>query len=139
MSDGGAVATHEDITERRRFEARLAHLARHDPLTDLGNRMLFKEHLQECLALTRRAGDTHGIAVLCLDLDRFKEVNDTFGHALGDEVLKGVAERLRSCVGETDLVARLGGDEFAIVQLADDPTSAAAALAARIVIRAACI
>lgn len=119
MADGGWVSTHEDITERRRAEAQIAHMARHDGLTNLPNRISFRESLQE--ALSRDEGK--GLAVLCLDLDRFKNVNDTLGHPIGDVLLQKVAIRLRQCVGETGVIARLGGDEFAILQSgADRPT-----------------
>ena len=110
---GGWVATYEDISERQATESRLAYLARHDGLTGLPNRLLFTEYLSGSLARARR-GD--GVALLCLDLDRFKSVNDTLGHAAGDGLLQAVAQRLRDCTRETDLVARLGGDEFVIVQ-----------------------
>ncbi len=113
MSTGGWVTTHEDITERRRIEARIAHLAHYDALTDLPNRALLRERLEQALAGDRR--EDHSLSVMMLDLDRFKEVNDTLGHGAGDTLLKAVAERLLSCVRETDTVARLGGDEFAIV------------------------
>jgi diguanylate cyclase (GGDEF)-like protein len=113
MSGGGWVATHEDITERRRAEMKIAHLARHDALTDLPNRVLLRERLGEALAHVNRA---KRIAVLCLDLDQFKNVNDTLGHATGDELLRAVARRLRGCVRETDTVSRVGGDEFAIIE-----------------------
>jgi diguanylate cyclase (GGDEF)-like protein len=114
MPGGGWVAVHEDITERRRVEAKIAFLARHDVLTNLPNRVLFRERLDE--EFSRLTGE-HTFAVLCLDLDRFKQVNDSHGHAFGDELLKRVADRLRSCVNESGLVARIGGDEFAIVQV----------------------
>jgi diguanylate cyclase (GGDEF)-like protein len=109
---GGWVAVHEDITERRRTEAKIAYLARHDVLTDLPNRMLFREHLEIALGRVQR-GEQFG--VLCLDLDHFKGVNDTLGHPVGDVLLKAVAQRLRQCVAEGDTVARLGGDEFVVV------------------------
>jgi PAS domain-containing protein len=111
--NGGWVTTHEDTTERQRFEDRISHLAHHDALTDLANRTLFRERLDQALANTLRGGD--GFAVLWLDLDRFKLVNDALGHIKGDWVLKAVAKRLRSCLRETDLAARLGGDEFALL------------------------
>jgi diguanylate cyclase (GGDEF)-like protein len=130
MADGGAVATHEDITERRRMEDRIAHMAHHDALTDLPNRALLLETLQNALARLRR---DEQIAVLSLDLDRFKEVNDTLGHAVGDALLKAVAERLHSCVRNGDIVARLGGDEFTILQIASDAPKEAAAVADRII------
>ena len=130
-ANGGTITTHDDITERRRIEERMAHLAHHDALTELANRVLLRTRLSE--ALVRAHREDRGVAVLCLDLDRFKEVNDTLGHAAGDTLLKTVAQRLRCCVRETDTIARLGGDEFAVVQLAADPPREAAALAARII------
>jgi diguanylate cyclase (GGDEF)-like protein len=113
MPTGGWVAVHEDVTERRRSEAKIAHLARHDALTNLPNRVLFRESLEQAISVLER---DQSFAVICLDLDQFKEVNDTLGHPVGDELLKGVARRLRSCVRDTDIVARLGGDEFAVIQ-----------------------
>jgi diguanylate cyclase (GGDEF)-like protein len=127
MTGGGWVTTHEDITERRRIEMRVAHMAHHDALTDLPNRLLLRERLDQALA-----NEGHGLAVLMLDLDRFKEINDTLGHPAGDILLKTVAERLLSCVRETDTVARLGGDEFAIVQSVIDAGPETAVLAKRI-------
>ncbi len=131
MSGGGIVTTHEDITERQRIEARIAHLAHHDALTDLPNRVLLRARLEEALVGASRQGQ--GVAVLYLDLDRFKEVNDTLGHTVGDLLLKSVAERLRTCVREDEFVARLGGDEFAIVQITADAAQSAAAVAARVI------
>jgi diguanylate cyclase (GGDEF)-like protein len=113
MPGGGWVATHEDITERRRAEMQIAHMARHDALTDLPNRVLLRERLAEALSNVERG---QRLAVLCLDLDQFKNVNDTLGHPSGDALLRAVADRLRSCVRETDTVARVGGDEFYIIQ-----------------------
>ena len=112
MPDGGWVATHEDITERRRAEKIIAHMAHHDALTDLPNRVLFQERLAETLL---GAMDEKRLAVFYLDLDNFKAVNDTLGHQYGDELLKRVADRLRGCVDEHITVARVGGDEFAII------------------------
>jgi diguanylate cyclase (GGDEF)-like protein/PAS domain S-box-containing protein len=113
MVDGGWLSTHDDITERRRAEQKIAHMARHDALTDLPNRVLFRERLADALTGIARGSK---LAVLYLDLDRFKGVNDTLGHPVGDELLKVVAERLRHSVRETDTVARVGGDEFAVIQ-----------------------
>ncbi|MFN3623706.1 MAG: EAL domain-containing protein [Hyphomicrobium sp.] len=132
MPDGGWVDTHEDITRQLSLENRIAHLAMHDGLTDLANRTLFRERF----AASRPAiGTDDSIAVLSLDLDRFKQVNDTFGHAVGDALLKAVADRLRSCVRRTDTIARLGGDEFAILQHSKDPMNDAGMLAERIIDR----
>lgn len=121
----------EDIAERKRAEAQIARLAHYDPLTDLPNRVLFQKSLSEALARRARKGDA--LAVHFVDLDRFKTVNDTLGHPLGDALLKIAAERLRGCVREGDTVARLGGDEFAVVQTGLDDAKGATRLAARIV------
>jgi diguanylate cyclase (GGDEF)-like protein len=129
MSDGGWVATHDDITDRQRAEQRIAHMARHDALTDLPNRVLFRERLAEALSGVSRGSK---LAVLFLDLDRFKSVNDTLGHPMGDELLKVVAARLRRCVRDIDTVARVGGDEFAIIQTGIEEPLDTAILARRI-------
>lgn len=131
MSDGGWVATYEDITERRQAESQIAYMAHHDALTDLANRVLFREQLDRALVDARRQGQQ--IAVLYLDLDRFKDVNDSLGHETGDALLQIVASRLRNCVPATDLVARLGGDEFAVLRVAVNNPQDCAALAIRIV------
>ena len=124
MANGGWVATYEDVTQRRRSEEQLSYLARHDALTGLPNRILLREHLEAVLHRLRRGPGT--ASVLCLDLDGFKNVNDTLGHPAGDELLCQVAARLRETTRATDLVARLGGDEFAVVQAdAEQPTNAA--------------
>jgi diguanylate cyclase (GGDEF)-like protein len=130
MDGGGWLVTLEDITERCDAEAKIAHMAHHDALTDLPNRILFHAKLSEAVARGRR-GDA--FALLCLDLDRFKAVNDTLGHPVGDALLREVTGRLKILVRETDTVARLGGDEFAIVQTSANQPQDVAALAGRFV------
>jgi diguanylate cyclase (GGDEF)-like protein len=115
LADGGWVATHEDVTERRLAEQRITHLAHYDALTDLPNRTLFHEWLKQELADILPG---QRIAVHYIDIDEFKSVNDSLGHLVGDELLKSVARSLSDCVGTGGFVARLGGDEFAIVQTA---------------------
>ncbi len=129
MSAGGWVVTYEDVTERHRSEARMAHIARHDSLTGLPNRLLFHEQMQVGLADPRRAA---GTAILCLNLDHFKSVNDTLGHPVGDGLLCEVATRLFAEAGEGDTVVRLGGDEFGIIQHADAQPAGAKKLAERV-------
>ncbi len=129
MDDGGWVATHEDITERRRTEKKIAHMAGHDSLSGLPNRMLFHERLAQALVGVQRGSQ---IGLLYLDLDRFKSVNDSLGHQIGDELLKVVAGRLRNCLREGDTVARVGGDEFAIIQVGIERPLDIAILARRI-------
>jgi diguanylate cyclase len=119
-----------DITERKAAAARIAHLASHDSLTGAGNRLSFIQALDGAL---RQASATAPIALLCLDLDRFKAVNDLHGHPAGDAVLIETARRIRGCLSEHEFLARLGGDEFAIVQQRDGQPSAAGSLAARII------
>lgn len=130
MSGGGWVATHEDITEQRRIEARIEHMAHHDALTDLPNRFLLRDGLESALL---KATSEHPVAVLWLDFDRFKDVNDTLGHAVGDALLKDAGERLRGCIRDHDTIARLGGDEFAIVQTGTCQPEGAKALAQRVI------
>jgi diguanylate cyclase (GGDEF)-like protein len=132
MADGGWLATHEDITERRRAEAEIIHLARHDVLTGLANRAEFNARLEEaCKRLKRNGG---AVTVMMLDLDEFKEVNDTLGHPAGDQLLVEVGRRLQSTIRQTDVLARLGGDEFAIIQEGEsDQHEGATALALRII------
>jgi diguanylate cyclase (GGDEF)-like protein len=129
MSNGGWVATHEDITERRSAEKKIAHMARHDMLTDLPNRVLLRERLGQALTSVHRG---ERLAILYLDLDHFKTANDTLGHPVGDELLRAVAGRLRSCIRDTDTVARVGGDEFAIIQTAIEAPHNVTTLACRI-------
>src|SRR6185503_14321653 len=131
MADGGYVTTHQDVTEERLAEAKIAHMATHDALTDLPNRVLLSKRLQSAVTGARR-GDG-GLAVLALDLDRFKEVNDTLGHPAGDALLKAVADRLRDCVRDSDTIGRLGGDEFVVLAQVAEGGAEAAALAKRIV------
>ena len=129
IAGGGWLSTHEDVTERQRSEERIAHMARHDALTDLPNRTMMREHLEHELKRVKRG---ECLAVLCLDLDQFKSVNDALGHPIGDELLKLVGERLRGCTREPDTVARLGGDEFAIIMTQMQQPTDAAALSKRI-------
>lgn len=113
VNGGGWLATYEDLAERRQAEAKLTYMAHHDSLTNLPNRAMFREHMVHALG---RAQRQTGLAVMLLDLDRFKSVNDTLGHPAGDALLCQVADRLKACTRPADLVVRLGGDEFAIVQ-----------------------
>ena len=103
-----------DLTEQKQAEARIAHLAHYDPLTGLANRALFTREMDAALSRVQRLD--RKVALLCLDLDRFKAVNDSYGHLTGDQLLTEVAERLRGCVRKSDIIARMGGDEFAIIQ-----------------------
>jgi diguanylate cyclase (GGDEF)-like protein/PAS domain S-box-containing protein len=130
MAQGGWVAIYEDITERHRAEAHIAHMARHDALTDLPNRVLLREKMAEGLARVEAQGES--MAVFYLDLDNFKAINDTLGHPIGDKLLGTIAERVRGAVGEGDTVARLGGDEFAVLQC-DATARSAEKLARRLV------
>jgi diguanylate cyclase (GGDEF)-like protein len=129
LADGGWVATLEDITERKRSDERIAHLAHYDALTDLPNRVLFQEQLEAALA---RLVDGEQLALFYIDIDEFKSVNDLLGHRIGDELLKSVAGSLKNCLDETDIVARLGGDEFAVVQTVVKCSEDVSALAGRI-------
>jgi len=130
VEGGGFVTTYFDVTEQRRNVELIAHMAHHDALTDLPNRMLFSDRLHTAIALAKRSGL---MAVHYLDVDNFKPVNDNLGHKAGDQLLVGIADRLRKAVRENDTVARLGGDEFAIVQTGINRSSDAAVLARRVV------
>jgi diguanylate cyclase (GGDEF)-like protein len=130
MANGGFVATFDDITDRLAAEERIRHLAHYDPLTDLPNRVTFYERIEKMLAHLRRS---ESVAVLSLDLDHFKNVNDTLGHPVGDRLLRAAADRMRSCVREDDIVARLGGDEFAIVQAPSEQTPDITHLSSRLI------
>jgi diguanylate cyclase (GGDEF)-like protein/PAS domain S-box-containing protein len=107
------VSVSSDISKYKQYEARLAFLAHHDALTDLPNRFAFETHLREVLSRARRDGNV--VALMFIDLDQFKIINDSLGHVVGDMLLKAAAQRLTGCVRQTDLVARLGGDEFVVV------------------------
>ncbi|HKA73752.1 MAG TPA: EAL domain-containing protein [Xanthobacteraceae bacterium] len=120
----------EDVTERKQAEDRIAHLAMHDSLTDLGNRAAFTEQLAAALAQGEKSKQPFG--VLCIDLDRFKEINDVFGHAVGDAMLQEVAQRLRTAAGDDAFVARFGGDEFSVVTAGGPQPATAAALGERL-------
>ncbi|HEY0850349.1 MAG TPA: EAL domain-containing protein [Bradyrhizobium sp.] len=133
MAGGGAVVLLEDITERRNAEARISHLARYDELTALPNRVNFRDEIGRLLATQQ--GSDHMSALLFVDLDQFKQVNDTLGHPCGDQLLCAVADRLREMLRPEDFVARFGGDEFVVFQQNIHSAEDAAGLARRIVDR----
>jgi diguanylate cyclase (GGDEF)-like protein len=126
---GGWLATHDDVTERIRADERIAHMAHYDALTDLPNRVLMRGHLERRVA---ELSQGKPFAILYIDVDEFKGVNDSLGHEVGDELLRQVASRLRACVSGNDLVARLGGDEFAIVKAGTCDQAELSALAEQI-------
>jgi diguanylate cyclase (GGDEF)-like protein len=130
LPDGGFVRTITDVTQRHRSAAQISHLARHDVLTNLANRRLFQEHLEQA-----RLAHAQGacFAILSIDLDRFKPVNDTLGHPIGDKLLQAVARRLSSTVRDSDVVARMGGDEFCIIQRHIGRQDQAGSLARRLI------
>jgi diguanylate cyclase (GGDEF)-like protein len=130
LNDGCTVTTHRDITEKRKSEAKISHMALHDGLTGLANRVLLKDRLEGALACVAPGSM---VALHLLDLDRFKQVNDSLGHPAGDELLRQVAARLCLLVRTTDTIARMGGDEFAIVQEGITEASDAVSLAHRII------
>jgi diguanylate cyclase (GGDEF)-like protein/PAS domain S-box-containing protein len=131
MENGGSVVLIEDITERKSAEAKISHMARYDALTGLPNRTYFRDQIDKTLGATRHSGKS--CAVLFIDLDQFKQVNDTLGHPCGDQLLCAVADRLRKIVRDTDVVARFGGDEFVVFQSPVKHPKEAAALAKNIV------
>jgi diguanylate cyclase (GGDEF)-like protein/PAS domain S-box-containing protein len=132
MEGGGWVATHEDITEQKRAEAKIAHLARHDSLTGFLTRIAFLEEAEHALQNARALNEK--FSVFLIDLDDFKSVNDNLGHASGDALLQTVADRLRACMRDTDIIARLGGDEFAVLQKsAGDQTETAIQMAGKMI------
>jgi diguanylate cyclase (GGDEF)-like protein len=129
MAGGGVLRTYTDVTERRHAEARIRHVARHDGLTALVNREVFLESL--ALACAAEPGTT-GFAVHFIDIDRFKPINDHYGHAIGDKVLALIADRMRTVARDGDVVARMGGDEFAVLQCRVEQTEQALGLAYRL-------
>jgi len=129
-TDGRIVTTTEDVTKQRRLEARIEHLAYHDAMTGLANRLQLSERLEQVLQQNR---DGDGLTVFCIDLDQFKEINDTLGHHVGDALLVAVAERLVDCVRSGDVVARTGGDEFVVLQIGKCCDKRAASLAQRLI------
>jgi diguanylate cyclase (GGDEF)-like protein len=131
LPNGGLMRTFTDITERKRTADKIAHMAHHDALTGLANRVLLRSDVELALARQSRTGES--FALLLIDLDRFKAVNDTLGHGAGDLLLQTVAERLRGCVRDVDTVARLGGDEFAILQSCIETRADVEMLAQRVV------
>lgn len=130
LNGGGFVTTYLDVTEQRKSQEMVAHMAHHDSLTKLPNRLLFQDRLDQAIARARRG---EMVAVHYLDLDRFKPVNDDFGHATGDALLTAVAERINRAKRDTDTAARVGGDEFAFIQCAITQDSDAAAFARRMI------
>ena len=130
-NDGGTIVLYTDISELKRRDRELHHLAHHDALTGLPNRELFHQRVEQAISTAKTRGWT--VAIMCLDLDYFKNVNDTLGHAAGDHLLRCVADRLRSCFRGDDTVARLGGDEFAIVLANLNNPQVAATLASQLI------
>ena len=127
---GRIVTTTEDVTSQRQLEARVEYLAYHDSLTGLANRTLLRQQLDK---MAEKESSRDNLTAFCLDLDRFKEINDTLGHEIGDELLKTVGQRLRVCIGDGDLVARTGGDEFVILQSGPCSAKSAAGFAQNII------
>ncbi|MEI9900310.1 MAG: EAL domain-containing protein [Hyphomicrobium sp.] len=123
MEGGGWLATHDDVTRLRRIEAKLSHMARHDALTDLPNRVALRERLRQLL--TGETLDGRQVILLLIEIDRFKEINDTLGPSIGDALLQHIAQRLRRRIDGADMIARIGGDEFVVLQVADEPVTVA--------------
>jgi diguanylate cyclase (GGDEF)-like protein len=134
LPDGGAVRTITDITARKHAEQEIVRVAHHDALTGLANRNLLHMRIEQAINREKRYGDR--FAVLCIDLDRFKAVNDTLGHSVGDELLRQLAKRLTDCARDLDTVARVGGDEFVVLQTSIKHLHETSALAGRIQQRA---
>jgi diguanylate cyclase (GGDEF)-like protein len=130
IANGGWVATHEEITERKRAEAEIAHLALHDTLTGLSNRAAFNEEFAATISVATNSGES--FALICVDLDRFKYVNDLFGHAVGDALLCEVGKRLKLAAGTT-FVARVGGDEFVLLVTGPDAIEKSSRVVERII------
>ena len=130
LEGGGWVATHDDVTHLRRIEAKLSHMSRHDALTDLPNRLQLRERMRQVLSTDPQEG--RFLVVLLLEIDRFKEVNDSVGPSIGDALLQSISQRLRRRLEGTDMIARIGGDEFVVLQLAEEPVAAADALVKRV-------
>ena len=131
IADGGWIATYEDVSEQRRAEEHIRFAAHHDALTSLPNWVLFRIRLDEMINSLAHRGT--GLALLYVDLDRFKQVNDTLGHPIGDGLLEAAGRRLLGCLRDTDIIARLGGDEFAIAHLSSELPMVAEGLAQRII------
>jgi diguanylate cyclase (GGDEF)-like protein len=132
-SDGGTVVLYTDISELMRREQRIRHMVEHDALTGLPNRVLFRQRVEDTIAATRR--NRCLAAVMCLDIDHFKHVNDTLGHPIGDRLLCAIAERLETELRSEDTAARLGGDEFAIIVRQVQSPEAVASLATRLLVQ----
>jgi diguanylate cyclase (GGDEF)-like protein len=130
MENGGWVATHEDITLLHKTEAHVAHMARHDALTNLPNRVQLREFMDDSLYGASDEGQS--LVILLFNLDRFKEINDTLGHTLGDTLLQGIAERLSANLTDVGMIARIGGDDFAAIQFTNDPANDGVRLAEQI-------
>ncbi len=133
IAGGGVLRTYTDITERRHAEERIRHVARHDGLTALVNREVFLESLATACAAEPGSA---GFAVHFIDIDRFKPINDTYGHAVGDKVLALIADRMRTVARDGDVVARMGGDEFAVLQCRVEQPEQALGLAHRLLVGA---